>query len=509
MTGGVAFRPDHKFRPAGQFAPMAVAVVGTLVALVLGALIGMSAYLPLALVVGLLLGACVLALPRVAVWALVIGATSVVGLVELYLPQFQQVRWGFAVLSIALFAIAAVRRAGAPADLVSRTRAPGSGALGLLVGLLPVLVGLSALAGQLAPGEALVGLKNYFQMWGLIAALAWLGYSAADAGRFPRFLAALSLCQLPFALHQFLVLVPMRNTLEAALKNVVPVDVVAGTFGGALNGGGRSADLALLASMAVVYFLATWKWRRIGLGRASALAALAFAPIVLNEAKLAVVAIPVGLLILFRRNVIHRPLAMLLGTTVVVALMAGLVAVYSLLPGETPHSLGDFVDESIAYNVGDKGYGSARLNRSTVYSFWLRDHLRQGDLKGIALGHGPGSTNEYSGLARGSLAERRYAGFAIGLTGLSSLLWDVGLLGVACVLSLFTVAVRLAGRLAHEWRDTRHAPALETAQIGLVLVSVSLLHNNYFVFDIGFQALFAILLGYVFAMAQLRPEGAS
>jgi hypothetical protein len=476
-------------------------MVGALAVLV-GILIGLSAYLLLALTLVGISGLAILRWPRLSVWVSVVGALCVSGLVELYAPGLQQVRWVFAALSITLVVIAGVQRLS-----VERTRADrGATYLLIALGFMPVAALMGALAGQMSIPGVIVGMKNYFQMWGLIVALAWLGYKPIDAARFIRFLALLSLIQLPFVLHQFFYLVPLRNTREAAEKFIVAVDVVAGTFGGDLYGGGRSSDLALLVGLAVVYFFAQAKHRVISLSRALMLSLLAFVPILFNEAKLALVLLPFGLFVLHRRTILQRPFMAMLMTMLVTGLMAVLLIVYSMLPGERGRSFEAFVDEAIAYNVGSKGYGSAVLNRSTVYSFWWTEHYSRGDFRSMVFGHGPGASNPAAGSGQITLAARRYAGYAIGLTSVSSLLWDMGLLGTVGFLLVFLLAQRLAVRLRREWGGTSHEATLEAVQIGLLMTGITLLHSNYLAFDVGFQTLFALQVGYLLALSHRRPE---
>lgn len=457
----------------------------------------------------LVTAAALLTVPRATVWVAIVGGLAIAGLVELYLPEIQVIRWVFAILSIALAVLSTVQWLAHIRKKPASTKGTAALAAMLLLFVLTVLI--SIVAGGESPGNAIVGLKNYFQMWGLILALAWLGYKPMEARRFIVFLGLLALVQMPFVLHQFLVLVPMRSGATDAARNIVAVDIVAGTFGGDMRGGGRSSDLAVLAAIAVTLFFAQWKTGYRRLGSAVLLSALAFAPILLNEAKLALVLMPAGLFLLYRQTIVQKPFAWLLGATVLSACMALIIVIYSMLPGasgQQSKSVGDFVSSSIAYNVGARGYGSAILNRSTVYPFWWREQQRTGDIMQALLGHGPGFSSAVA-IQRGDNAKSaRYAGFAIGLTGLSTLLWDTGILGACAFIVMLLMAYRLGGRLREKWRGTSHEPFVVAAQIGVVLIGISLLHNDYVVFDVGFQTMLAVFIGYLFAMAGASTEEA-
>ena len=477
------------------FFGVAVALFGSVIGIALG---------------GLVCGAALITAPRLTVWVTLIGGLAISGLVELYLPGLQAIRWAFAILSIALAVISTVKWLADNRKMPASVK--GTTSLAIMLAIFVSAVLLSILASQTSLGNAVVGLKNYFQMWGIILALAWLGYKPIDARRFLGFLGFLSLIQMPFVLHQFLVLVPQRSGALDAAHNIVAVDIVAGTFGGNMAGGGRSADLAILTAIAVTLFFAQWKAGRRRLVSTLLLSALAFAPILFNEAKLALVLLPVGLFLLFRHAIIERPFAWLLGASVLSSCMALIVVIYSLLPGaagQRSNSVADFVSSSLAYNVGDKGYGSAVLNRSTVYKFWWREHQRTGDIMQALLGHGPGFSSA-AAIARGDNAKsRRYVGYAIGLTGLSTLLWDTGALGAGAFILMLFMAYRLGQRLTQKWSGTLHEPFVQVAQISIALIAISMLHNDYVAFDIGFQTMLALLIGYLFAMAKAQIEEAS
>lgn len=473
-----------------------------LVCMLLGALLGLSAY-PLVLgMLGLIVGCAILASPRLAVWVTLVGALCFAGLVELYLPGLQQVRWLFSLLSIALVLVAAVRY------LTEAHAHPRSDPGVVRITVLALCFVASVLAASIASGTPVmamvVGLKNYFQMWGVLAALALFRYEPAQVTRFVRLLAMLSLVQLPFVLHQFFALVPQRNTQAAAEHFVVAVDIVAGTFGGSMAGGGRSSDLAILASIAIIYFFARWKYGQASLVRTLLLSAIAFSPMMFNEAKLALVLVPLGLLILFPGAILRRPFAMMLGAGLLIGVLVAIVAIYSMLPGadgQRSRSVDDFVQESLAYNIGKKGYGSAVLNRTTVYPFWWQEHAHRDDWRGAIFGHGPGATNQVSTTVTETLATKRYLGYAIGLTGLSTLLWETGIVGTGIFVALIAYATLHARRLRRREASQPWQAELQAAQIGLVLLGVSLLHSNYVAFDLGYQGMFVLLLGYLLAMS--------
>lgn len=488
---------------------IAFVLSGIFVAFLTGALVALGSPVLLILFLMMVAGVGLIARPRIAVWVVLIGGTVVSGLAELYLPSLQQIRWGVALLSMALIMVSL--GAMVLSSRAAGQKKPDPAAVGVLVAAAGLMVCalLAVLANPSSVGASIVGLKNYFQMFGLLAALAVFRYTPDEASRFMRFILVLGLIQLPFVIHQFIHFVPLRSSVEAAMRGIVAVDVVAGTFGGSAMGGGRSSTLALLAAIAIVLVLAQQRAGHRNLS-STALYSIAFMiPMALNEAKLFILLLPVGLFLLFRDLISKNLVKAVASGLLLVGLIAGLLAAYSMLPGaKSQHtvSMGKLLENAMDYNFGVRGYGNAVLNRTTVYSFWWAENAGQGDYLKSVFGHGPGVTNSASAVATDTLANTRYRGYGIGLTGVSSLLWEVGLLGVMAVFMLIFMAYRLGGKLEKRWLGSHHWPFIRAAQLAMPLVAISLFHNNYFVSDISFQALLLLFIGYLVAMSRHTPE---
>lgn len=330
-----------------------------------------------------------------------------------------------------------------------------------------------------------------------------------DARRLISFFLLLGILQLPFVLHQFLVLVPQRGGESSAAHGIVAGDIVAGTFGGSMMGGGRSPNLALLCVICVTLMLAQWRTRLSTTWSTSIAILLYLLPMFVSEAKIFLILLPVALFLLFRDRILSNPLKAIAGVIALAILLMAIFYAYSLLPGaksQKVSSLQEMLHQNIEYNVGKRGYGNSVLNRATVYPFWFKEHAHGDMLVPVLIGHGSGATSGGTALNDNSLANMRYRGYGIGLTGLSSLLWEVGLLGTAAVLVMLFSAYRLGGRLADQWHGTMHWSAIKTAQITIALLAVSMLHNNYFVFDLSLQTMMTVTLGYLLVMARIENK---
>lgn len=474
-------------------------------ATIFGLLLALEIYPVAAILAVFLVGPLLIVYPRFGLWVAIIGALVVSGLIDLYLPSLRPLKWGLAILSLGLAVIAmSMSSLGKLSNKAGRTENPTVAlwAFGFfLCAVFSSLVNWHGISG------VAVGLKGYFQVWGLLIAIYYLVDDEIDAGRLMRFLLLLGLIQLPFVFHQFFVLVPKRSGLLAAEHGVVAVDVVGGTFGGSMNGGGRSSSLALLVAISITIIFARWRSGLMKLGRVFVFGVLLLLPLLLNEAKIIVVLLPMAFYLLFRDRVLRNPLKAMAGLGAIGLLLAVIFTAYLMLPGaksQYKSSLDDMFRESVDYNIGQRGYGNLLLNRSTVYSFWIKEHAHGDTLASILIGHGPGATNEGSSVLEDSLASKRYRGYGIGLTGISALLWEVGLLGTAVALAMLFSAYRLGGRLAKRWEGTAHWAQLKAAQIAMPLFAASLTHNNFFVVDLSFQALLIVILGYLLVMTRIH-----
>lgn len=489
--------------------PFVAAIFGAgLIGLALGLGIYPVAIALIAITVGLML----IVYPVIGLWVVIIGALAGAGLADLYMPQLKLLVWGLTLLAYAVASIALIKSLFRQIDSAHASKPFSYSALVISSILFVLCTVFSSLVNWHGVSEFLVGLKSYFQVWAIIIAIYYLIRGERDARRLMSFFLLLGILQLPFVLHQFFVLIPQRSSVVFAEHGIVAGDIVAGTFGGSMMGGGRSSNLALLCVICVVLVLARWRAGRHTLRQTVLVAAASvyfLFPMFLSEAKLFLVLLPAAVFLLYRDRILSNPLKTIVGVAGLGVLVSAIFFSYSLLPGaESQHvsSLKEMLHQNIEYNFGKRGYGNQVLNRLTVYPFWLKEHSHSEVIVQMLIGHGPGATSGGTYLNSDSLAYARYRGYGIGLTGLASLLWEIGLIGTIVVLIMFFTAYRLAGQLAVKWSGGENWAPLKTAQITIALFLISLLHNNYFVFDLGYQAMLLLVLGYVLVMARISAR---
>ncbi len=474
-------------------------LIPAIIAILLGVIIAQGNIILLIVFFGAIFAVLLFRSPLMMLWSVVIGGLVFSGLAELYLPQLRYIRWAVVLGAQALLAIAVFRRLTGSGQPIYNKGAQISPLVWM--GAFALVALFSGLFNYGLSFETVIGLKGYFQVWGIACAMAWLGLNREQADRFMGGLFWLAVLQIPFAIHQFLFLVPLRLTQEAANKGIVALDIVVGTFVGNMEGGGANIVLASLQVIVIGILVGFWRMGKISGIKILTLSFIFLVPIALNEAKAVVIFIPVMLAIMFQDTLIKKPFQTIFGAIMVLGLMLALLVGYSFLPrteSQETGGLSDLYEDTIAYNIGNEGYGTNQLNRTTVYSFWASRHGLD-NLPETLIGHGLGTTNEAElGLMKNSLAKTTYYEVGIGLTAMSSLLWEVGIIGAFLMLAIFLSAFISAHKLANQQsKNSRQYVYLKAAQVGFALLFVNVMHNNYLIFEVGFQTLLMVLLGYI------------
>ena len=477
-----------------------LALAGLILALLAGLVVAFGSPLVLVLFLALLAGMVLIAYPTALLWLVLIGGLVFSGLAELYLPQLRHLRWGVVIAAVALGLAGILSlffqkkvRAGSFSSIPFNPL--------IWLGIFFVIALFSAFLNRGFSFDAVIGLKGYFQVYGIVLALAWVAMRPATVDRYVKFLLWLALLQIPFALHQYLVLVPQRLSQSAAYNLIVAPDIVVGTFVGSLGGGGGSAILAVLQVTAMGMALA---FCRAGKMSVSVTAGLSFAylvPLALNETRITFVLLFVMLGVVFHDQVFRHPVKMFIAAIAASLLVFAFAVIYTYLPRapwQQNADIRDHYEKTMEYNFGEKGYGGMVLNRTTVYPFWMQHHGLK-NLGETLIGHGPGATNEGdAGLMRHSLARDSYRRIGIGLTGISALLWETGVLGLSAILAAFASVLFQAHSITRKIPgNTVQWALLKGVEAGIAMLAVSLLHNNYVVFEIGFQSMLMLMLGYV------------
>ncbi len=356
-----------------------------------------------------------------------------------------------------------------------------------------------------------MGMKGYFQMWPFLLALALVAWNPRLIDTLPRLLLIIAICQLPFVLHQYFFLAPMRVGLGAG---VVAVDVVAGTFGGTVFGGGANAVLALYMVIVVACLLAIWKRGALS-GIAMLAAGIALlAPVFVNQAKVAAIYIPVAYVIIFSKEISEQPARFLGAGVLMMLLVGGLLTVFSTTnPGggfDTLSEFFDFLFERQTAGIAARGDYS-ELSRWTTLTFWAGEHMSENPAYWL-IGHGPGASRVQDGgldLAL-TLAETRYAGLPLGYTAVSAILWDTGVLGLLAVFGMLLAGYRTARSLSSHYASTIpwKAGLFDGLAASMFVFLISLFHKDYFAFHLPYQTILVTVFGYLVVSQALVDRNA-
>lgn len=459
-----------------------------IVGVVCGVMIGTGeTIIPLGIVFALA-GMAIVFFPHPLFWGTVTLGLVVAGLTRLYLPGLQEVRWLLVPASMALIVHGMVSR-----KQDETVQFP----LFLWFGIAFMLVlCFSSVINSVPTKISALGIKGYLQVWGLMFGLALIPFGRQTTDRLLILLLAVAFLQIPLALHQFLFLVPQRVGLG---DGIVAVDVVAGSFGAKKFGGGENSVLSAYLVITIAFLAALWRNGALKTWMFLFAAIPLFVPIILTESKIALIYLMTAFLVLawsFKLGKPSRVFGMTIGFAVLFVVM--ITALIAFAPkANQVRSLSDLIEYTWNYNVrSDTSYGG-RLSRAGAYRYWAEQHGIERPVSTL-IGNGAGVTRKETPsqvLASDSLFDME---LEVGRTGATGVLWETGLIGLIFVLGMFLSALSLAARLARKYQSDPKVSATFTGiQIGIVVLLISFFDKSYFVFQIGYQSIFALVFGYL------------
>jgi hypothetical protein len=341
--------------------------------------------------------------------------------------------------------------------------------------------------------EMIGGFKRYFQAWGLLFGLCWMGFTLENVNKWRNTVLIICLLQMPFCLYELLIVVPIIEGYVEANQEIVPIDVVAGTFGASKTGGGNSADMAASLIMIFAFLLARFKTKVISVKKLLWVSVVLFSPLVMGETKIIVILFPIMIAAVYRKELLTRPQYLVAALVFGSLFMAIFVGINMMI---TKMSLDALIFDTLKYNVYEVGYGSYFLNRTTVLTFWAQ-HQSFSDPISFLFGNGLGSALPGDTKTPGGHIDMRYPSYGLGFTGVSMLLWEQGVIGI----SLFLIMIGMAWRCANRLIATAHDPiarADATAiQAGIVLFTFYNFYLGSLLSQFPFQVVFAFMFGYL------------
>jgi hypothetical protein len=440
------------------------------------------------LAVGLVGGVFLLTVPKWNIWLVFALGLGTGALIAMAGPAFSKLTWAFAMMALLMWIPAVL-------GLFKKQELPFFIWLALAFVVYSVVVSLIQFY---SIGEFSAGFKRYFQTFGLMIAMVTLAVTKNDYNRWKKLIFYIAMLQLPFALYELLVLVPMRGGLAAGGE---ATDIVAGTIDANMVGG--SANSTMVVYLIIVYSFVFIRWLAGYMNKTQLVVFWVFMmiPLLLGESKIVVILIPLAGVVMMRREIVKAPVRYLpvLFAFAFMTMLTGYVYVFYIMDS----TVNDVIRETLSYNVQEVGYGQLLLNRTTVISFWWSQHGLNDPL-GFCFGHGLGSSYFATGNNVTGHIAVRYPMYGINLTTLSSLLWDIGVVGVILFVSIFVSAWRSANWL---WRNT--SDGLQKAdslaiQAALAIFMLFIIYNDSMVNLFSFELLITFILGYLGFMVKER-----
>ena len=468
-----------------------LAIVGA--ALICGALAASGNLMAIGAGLGAMVLPSLLARPDKVVGLLIPSSLAAGVFVSLAGPGTTAISWMISLLSLALLPMAIVRFLRARAQPVF---------LWLALGFMGYCLLVTAV--QWVTLEQLVaGTKRYFQGYGVLFALATSLHAAAWMPRWKKAFLVMAFFQLPFAIYEFMVLVPMRGGLDAGGE---ATDVVAGTFGANLEGGSSNAEMSAFLLIVLMFLLTAWRLRAAGRGRLAWMSLLCVAPLALGETKIVVVLLPLMMLTMLRKEIAVSPQKLIAGSVICAGLT--LVLGYLYITIMDRNTLAEALHLVTEYNVGQVGYGGNLLNRMTALTFWWNRHDLSDPLH-FLFGHGIGSSfwGDNSPLP-GHIAVL-HPNYGIGLTTAATLLWDVGLVGLVFHGAIFVAAWVNASRV---WKTAATPWVRQDAlavQAALACFLVFIFYRDSGVNLLAYEVVVACVFGYLAFLGNMAPDAGS
>lgn len=483
MSKGLFFtQVTRNFDYRGAVKWLAISLLVVVSAMFFGLVAVTGNYLIVTVAAGLLLGGLLVAKPDWNI-TLIVVVGSLSGFVTSFLgPSLSKISWGVSMLGFLLWVPAVI-------GLLTTRRVPFFVWLGIGFILYAIAVTVTH---WYSFSEFAAGFKRYFQAIALLFALGTLTFNPGDFRRWKKILLGIALLQLPFALYEVLILVPERGGLAAGGD---VTDVVAGSFGANLAGGSANAEMATFLLIAYSFLFARWREKQLAGGTLLLLTPFLLAPLFMGETKIIVVMLPLVGFILLRDDIRNNPGRFTLFTVLGFGLLISVAAFYALFIDQD--TLRTALQDTIKYNFQNQGYGSTALNRTSALTFWWQ---QQGlsDPSGFFFGHGLGSSFSagLGGVISGHISAA-FPGYGIDLTTASTLLWDLGVIGLLLYLAILAFAWIAANHLYKNSIDpTVRADAL-AIQAAIALFGLFIVYRNSPLNFMPWEIIIYMTLGYL------------
>ena len=352
--------------------------------------------------------------------------------------------------------------------------------------------------------QVMVGGKNLIMLWSVFLLIALFAIPFSAMERMIGMLFGVVFLQIPFVLYQYFIVAPKRSNLGG--RHGVAWDAIVGSLGGDPNAGGLSGSMAFLLVVGMILAISLYRYRQIGKKMLVAIWLAGLLCIGLAEVKVVVVLLPIGIAILFWKDLFARPLKAVLGLISGVVLALCILVAYNEIhsnQSNKAHDLTQLLDQNFGYVLDPTliNFETGEMGRSAAIMFWWSEGFGPDPLRGL-LGYGPGASRSSSSLAVGEIA-RKYK-FGIDRSSATQLLWEVGLVGFLAYLLIFGGAAWMALRSADNFNSARTKATLEACGASLCMALLMLPYGRDMLEAPALTFTMMCLLGYVAQAYGLR-----
>lgn len=437
---------------------------------------------------------------QLCLWLLFIVALLIVGLLDFF-AYFQRAFW-------VPFLMGMVLMVKVPLELlrVGNQNVRYARQIPMFLIALYLFFALFLFSGVLNETSALsmlVASKNYLFAWSIMFLIGLGAVSERSLENLWRFFLWVGVLQFPFAAIQ-------RVFFASGRFGGLNWDVVVGTFGGNPDGGGASGAMALYLVFAMLLASSLYSAKRISGVFHWTVLACALGTIALAEVKVVFLILPIGYMLLFRKQIPHNLGRTLLAGTLLLMALAGVFHIYrTTMYGDdltAKHSVSRLEDLfSGESNIDYYNPRTREVSRIGALVRW-RAFNPLSEPVPFLFGHGPGEAHESRTIGIGKLV-RNYP-FSLSTSTASRLLWELGLIGYATF-----ALVLLAGALSAE-RAARNDSIPEAHQLilrangaVLLLLASMTIYNLDAIESAPIQFLIAAMIGHLLFLARKYSAG--
>ncbi|OEZ61624.1 hypothetical protein [Duganella sp. HH105] len=285
-------------------------------------------------------------------------------------------------------------------------------------------------------------------------------------------------------------------------------DAVVGTFGP-----GMSAVMAMFSVATLVYGLACWSRGLLPWWQLLFLFIFAMGNMLLGEVKAIVFWIPLGLVLILRRQFMRNIGAFITYSCFIVIFMTGTFAAYKTMYWGEKGSSGHTVEQKLQHTGGyffdpyEIQYATGEVGRFASMYIWYRDPTP--DWMNRLIGFGPGASADSDSTGRGVIS-KRYRPLHIDATVMAALLWDVGILGAISFLLIPVLAIFAAlAFLRRGGGSLREQAMVDASAVILVLLLSTVIYNRTLLVETSSQLLFLFCAGCIVQICRFGQKQAA